>query len=112
MYDLVVYGATGFTGKLLTRYIARQVPATFRWAIAGRSTTRLEAVKSDAGASGADILIADSKDDASVFDMVGKTKVVRSVQWLCTPLLCCGHMLTLLFRTVCSLLPAAIRKPK
>ena len=43
-YDIVVYGATGFTGKLLAEYITRTYGVTkqLKWAIAGRSKTALE----------------------------------------------------------------------
>ena len=36
-YDIVVFGATGFTGELTAEYLARKAPAGARWAIAGRS---------------------------------------------------------------------------
>lgn len=44
-YDLVVFGATGFTGQKTAEYLARSAPATVRWAIAGRSLKKLEALK-------------------------------------------------------------------
>ena len=43
--DLVIYGATGFTGSQAAHYIARRVaPGTLRWAIAGRSQPKLDAL--------------------------------------------------------------------
>jgi short subunit dehydrogenase-like uncharacterized protein len=44
-YDLLVFGATGFTGGMVAEYLAKNAPATLRWAIAGRSQTKLDAVK-------------------------------------------------------------------
>lgn len=44
-YDIVVFGATGFTGGLTAEYLAAHVPDGCRWALAGRSTTKLEAVR-------------------------------------------------------------------
>lgn len=43
-YDIVVFGATGLTGKLTAQYIAQNLPTDLRWAIAGRSAQALEAV--------------------------------------------------------------------
>lgn len=40
-YDLIVLGATGYTGKLCTEYITKSLPTTLKWAIAGRSATKL-----------------------------------------------------------------------
>ena len=44
-YDIVLFGATGFTGALTARYLAEHAPATLRWALAGRSLDRLAAVR-------------------------------------------------------------------
>ncbi|CAP68754.1 uncharacterized protein PODANS_7_7230 [Podospora anserina S mat+] len=41
-YDLVVFGATGYTGKLTAKYITTHLPSTLKWAIAGRSQAKLE----------------------------------------------------------------------
>jgi short subunit dehydrogenase-like uncharacterized protein len=40
-YDLVVFGATGYTGKLTAEHIATHLPTNLRWAIAGRSESKL-----------------------------------------------------------------------
>lgn len=42
--DLVVYGATGFTGRLVCQYLRRHAPSGLRWAIAGRDAANLERV--------------------------------------------------------------------
>jgi len=44
MLDLVVYGASGFTGRLICSYLRRHAPPSLRWALAGRDATRLEQV--------------------------------------------------------------------
>ncbi|NJP32906.1 saccharopine dehydrogenase family protein [Micromonospora thermarum] len=44
-YDLVLFGATGFTGGLTAEYLARHAPAGLRWALAGRNPTKLAAVR-------------------------------------------------------------------
>jgi short subunit dehydrogenase-like uncharacterized protein len=44
-YEVVVWGATGFTGRLMTRYLAEHGPADLRWAIAGRRRPALEELR-------------------------------------------------------------------
>ncbi len=73
--DLVLYGATGFAGRLVAEYLATRGPAGLRWAVAGRSPQRLEALLSEIGAS-VPILRADSGDPASLTEMVHRTAVV------------------------------------
>jgi short subunit dehydrogenase-like uncharacterized protein len=41
-YELIVLGATGYTGRLTADHIARHLPTNLRWAIAGRSRSKLE----------------------------------------------------------------------
>ncbi len=43
-YDIVVFGATGYTGKLTAEHIATNLPTDVKWALAGRTTSKLEAV--------------------------------------------------------------------
>jgi short subunit dehydrogenase-like uncharacterized protein len=45
-YDIVIFGATGFTGGLTAEYLAHHAPASLRWALAGRNRGKLEAVRS------------------------------------------------------------------
>lgn len=45
--DLVVYGASGFTGRLVCAYLRRNAPASLRWALAGRDAAKLEQVASE-----------------------------------------------------------------
>ncbi|HEY4241311.1 MAG TPA: saccharopine dehydrogenase NADP-binding domain-containing protein [Kofleriaceae bacterium] len=69
-YDLVLFGATGFTGRLVAEYLAAS-PEKLRWAIAGRNREKLAAL----GLS-VPIEIADAMDAASVGALAARTKVV------------------------------------
>jgi hypothetical protein len=53
-YDLVVFGATGYTGKLTAEHIATSLPTDLRWALAGRSQSKLEAVAAECKALNSD----------------------------------------------------------
>ena len=46
-FDVVLFGATGFTGKLVAEYISKHGPKDLRWCIAGRNQEKLEAVRRD-----------------------------------------------------------------
>ena len=75
-HDLVVYGATGFTGALVVDHLRDSADAAgLRWAVAGRNKAKLEQVLDDTGAS-ADIVVADSSDPDSVRAMVADAQVV------------------------------------
>ena len=43
-YDLIVLGASGYTGKLCAEYISKSLPTNLKWAIAGRSEGKLIAI--------------------------------------------------------------------
>jgi short subunit dehydrogenase-like uncharacterized protein len=80
-HDIVLFGATGFTGKLLAEYLARHAPKGLRWAIAGRNKEKLEAVRRelagiDASLADLPVLVADGHDEASLEALVPKTRVV------------------------------------
>jgi saccharopine dehydrogenase (NAD+, L-glutamate forming) len=82
-YDIVLFGATGFTGRLTADYLARHAPGNCRWALAGRNRAKLEAVRAEL--SSADpalaqlpLLIADVGDPASLAAVAGSTRVVVS----------------------------------
>ena len=44
IYDIVLVGATGYTGRLTAEYVARLLPSDLKWAIAGRSQSKLDAL--------------------------------------------------------------------
>lgn len=74
-YDILVFGATGFTGKLVAEYLAKHAPAELRWAIAGRNAAKLDEVKRELGLS-VDVLVADTLDEAALDAVVPKARVV------------------------------------
>jgi short subunit dehydrogenase-like uncharacterized protein len=76
-YDVVLYGASGFTGKQTVQYFAKHACSDqVRWAIAGRSRQKLEAIKAQIGAVNIDVLEADSQDQQAVDAMVSRTRVM------------------------------------
>jgi short subunit dehydrogenase-like uncharacterized protein len=74
-HDIVVFGATGFTGALTAEYLAANAPPTTRWAMAGRNPQKLEAVRDRIGAD-VPLLHADVGDEASVRDVASSARVV------------------------------------
>jgi saccharopine dehydrogenase (NAD+, L-glutamate forming) len=74
-YDVVVFGATGFTGELTAQYLAKNAPAELKWALAGRNRAKLEAVRSKLGAD-VDLLIADVEDAASLKAVAEAARIV------------------------------------
>ena len=76
--DVVLYGATGFVGRLIAAYIAEHAPAGMRVGLAGRSKSRLEAVRSElpAAAHGWALIEADSGDADSIAALAANTRVL------------------------------------
>jgi hypothetical protein len=97
-FDLIIYGATGFTGKLAEQYMARRYGHSgskrggVKWAIAGRSKSKLATVQAElnaiiaaeekkAGQGGegdVPVVVADSQDFKSLQIMARRTRVVAS----------------------------------
>lgn len=78
-FDIVIYGASGFTGKLVAEYMHKQYgqDESISWAIAGRSKEKLTAVKEAIGIShDVPLLIVDSNNESSIADMAQQTKCV------------------------------------
>jgi short subunit dehydrogenase-like uncharacterized protein len=77
-YDLVLFGATGFVGKLTAEYLTGAAPESARIALAGRSLDKLTAVRDDLGPKAASwgLVVADSKDQAALDELAARTKVV------------------------------------
>ncbi|MGF2493676.1 saccharopine dehydrogenase NADP-binding domain-containing protein, partial [Ralstonia pseudosolanacearum] len=74
--DIVVYGATGVTGQLVAEYLAGHYPGV-KWAMAGRSLTKLQEVRDAIGAPASTPLLAANADDpASLKAMVARATVV------------------------------------
>src|SRR4051812_29287955 len=74
-HDIVLFGATGFTGALTAEYLAQHAPDGLRWALAGRNRAKLEAL---AGRLGIDVplLHADVEDEASLRSVAESARVV------------------------------------
>jgi len=94
-FDLVIYGASGaelapaitdssgYTGKIACRYVAQSCPTSLKWAIGGRSQTKLQAVVDEIQALNVNrirpsILIADSGDIKALSDIAKSTRVIVS----------------------------------
>ena len=83
-YDLVVFGATSFVGQILSRYLADHFSGgqseTLRWAMAGRSATKLDELKRSLGPAGetVPVIVADAADEAQLKAMCARTRVVVS----------------------------------
>jgi len=81
-YDLVVFGATSFVGKILSRYLFETCGTgqSVNWAIAGRSSAKLDALKAELG-SGAEnlpVIVADAADEDAMRSLCEQTRVVIS----------------------------------
>src|SRR3954451_11330224 len=79
-HDVVVYGATGFVGKLTAAYLAEHAPDDAQIALAGRSRERLEEVRNRLGGRAVDwpVLVADSADRAALDEIAGSTRAVAT----------------------------------
>jgi short subunit dehydrogenase-like uncharacterized protein len=78
-FDIVVYGATGFTGQLVAEYLATHYKgdANLKWAMAGRSKDKLAAVRDAIDApKDLPLIVADASDPASLKAMVEQTRSV------------------------------------
>ena len=80
-HDVVLFGATGFTGALTAEYLARHAPEHARWALAGRNRGKLEQLRErlseiNPKAKDVPLLIADVTDAASLATVAAATKVV------------------------------------
>lgn len=78
-FDLIVYGASGFTGRLVAEYLSLRYGSggELRWAMAGRDAAKLAAVRDEIGAAtSTPLVVADASDPASIKAMVGRTKAV------------------------------------
>jgi short subunit dehydrogenase-like uncharacterized protein len=78
-FDLVLFGATGFTGGLTADYLAANAPEAMRWALVGRNKSKLEAVAARlAGSQGPkpEIVVADAGDREAMREVAESTRVV------------------------------------
>ena len=82
-YDVLIWGASGFTGKLVCQYLMKNygvgIGSAFRWSIAGRNHKNLETIRKDLNLNNPEempILIGDSLDLESLKTITSKTKVL------------------------------------
>jgi short subunit dehydrogenase-like uncharacterized protein len=78
-FDIVVYGATGFTGRLVAEYLAQHYRGDkqLKWAMAGRSMDKLKSVRDAIGApADTPLVVADAGDGASLKAMIDQTRSV------------------------------------
>ena len=80
-FDIVLYGATGFTGGLVAEYLLRNMPEGGSWAVAGRNRTKLDAVVAQLAAQSPEVpapgvVVADTDDPASLAEMARSTRVI------------------------------------
>ena len=80
MYDVVIWGASGFTGRLVAGYLLKQYGAgsELRWAMAGRNRNKLENIRKELGNETIPVEIADSNNRSSLNELVSKTRVICS----------------------------------
>jgi short subunit dehydrogenase-like uncharacterized protein len=72
-FDIILYGATGFTGRQSVQYFQQHAPPGLRWAIAGRDRSRLDRLS-----AGVPAIVADSSDASTIDALVRRTRIVVS----------------------------------
>ena len=78
-FDIIIWGATGFTGRLVAEYIFKNYSSEkLNWAIAGRDKKKLINVRDKIADENIPIIIADSFDEVSLTKMTQRTKVICS----------------------------------
>jgi short subunit dehydrogenase-like uncharacterized protein len=80
-YNLVLFGATGFTGGLTADYLAAHAPPAMRWALVGRNRSKLDAVAAGLAAASPeapkpDVVVADAADREAMRGVAESTQVV------------------------------------
>ncbi len=78
-FDIIIWGATSFTGKLVCEYIfSKYRKNEIKWAMAGREEKKLQKIRSEVADTSIPILLADSFDENSLSILVKQTKVICS----------------------------------
>ncbi len=77
-FDIIIWGASGFTGRLVVEYLFKQygTSGNLKWAMAGRNQEKLENVRASIADTSVPIVVSDSSDEASIKQMVLRTKVI------------------------------------
>lgn len=77
LYEIIVYGSTGYTGRLVADYLHSEYGNGLKWAMAGRSHDKLKGVRAEMGLPDSiDLVVADSSDPDSLKAMCEQTKAV------------------------------------
>jgi short subunit dehydrogenase-like uncharacterized protein len=76
-FDVVLYGATGFTGRQTVQYFAQYAPRDLRWAIAGRNRTKLDALLGTLKLN-VPVRVAGSADQNAIDSLISRTRVALS----------------------------------
>ena len=71
-FDVIIWGASGFTGRLVALYLFNKYGANgdLKWAMGGRNLTKLEKVRDEVADKNVPLVIADSNDKVSLLNMV------------------------------------------
>jgi short subunit dehydrogenase-like uncharacterized protein len=78
-FDLILWGASGFTGRLVAEHLARVGPARkLRWAVGGRNAEKLGAMLREIGMPDIPVVLGDSQDPRSMADLARQTRAVCS----------------------------------
>ena len=77
-FDIIIWGASGFTGRLVALYLFEKYGTTgdLKWAMGGRNLTKLKKVRNEVADKNVPLIIADSNDKVSLLNMVNRTKVI------------------------------------
>jgi short subunit dehydrogenase-like uncharacterized protein len=78
-FDIIVYGATGYTGRLVAEYLAQRygIGGEVKWAMGGRSAAKLAQVRDEMGAPpDTPLVVADADDPAQLDAMVRRAKAI------------------------------------
>lgn len=80
-YDIVLFGATGFVGRLTAEYLAEHAPPELRWALAGRNPEKLTGVRDALAKLNPELaelplIAADSEDFASLEELAASTRIL------------------------------------
>ncbi len=76
-FDIVVHGATGFTGRLVIEYLLARPDSGLRWAMGGRSADKLAAVRDEVGApADTPLVVTDGSDPTSLAALMARTRLV------------------------------------
>ena len=77
-FEVVILGASGFTGRLVAEYLLKQygLNKDLKWAIAGRNEAKLQGIRKELGNEEIPIIVADSLDEAAMNSLAARTKVL------------------------------------